>query len=89
MSIKINYNNKTIEYKIYENRETKAYFVKISEETRIPIEIVKDALEEQFNIKIAKYGKAMQREYTDNHFLNEPNKPYYYYYFTPENNERS
>ena len=52
MTIKINYNDKTIEYEVWQHPETKAYFVNMTEETRIPIEIVKDALEEQFNIKI-------------------------------------
>ena len=50
MSIRINYNDKTFEYEVWQHPKIKAYFVDMTEETRIPIRIVKDELEKQFDI---------------------------------------
>lgn len=47
MNIKIDYKNKTTEYEVWQHPESKAYFVDMTEETRIPIEIVKEALEKK------------------------------------------
>lgn len=83
MRITINYNDKTFEYEVWQNPETKVYFVDMTEETRVPIEIVKDALEEQFNIKIIKYTENLPREYDKNHPFKKSGE--FSYYFVPEN----
>lgn len=87
MTIKINYNDKTIEYEVWQHPETKAYFVNMTEETRIPIEIVKDALEEQFNIKITKYTETLPRKYAENHPFQKSGNCNYY--FVPENDQEN
>jgi hypothetical protein len=87
MTIKINYNDKIIEYEIWQNPETKVYFVNMTEATRIPIEIVKNALEEIFNIKITKYTETLPREYAKNHPLKKSGD--FCYYFMPENGQEN
>lgn len=87
MTIKINYNGKTFEYEVWQDSETTTYFVNITEETRIPIEIVKDALEEQFSIKITKYNQTLPREYTENHPFQKSGNCNYY--FVPKNDQEN
>lgn len=83
MRITINYNDKTFEYEVWQHPKTNAYFVDMTEETRIPIEIVKDALEEQFNIKITKYTENLPRKYKESHPFKKSGE--FNYYFVPEN----
>lgn len=83
MTLKINYNDKTVEYEVWQNPDTKTYFVVITEETRIPIEIVKNELEEQFNTKIIKYTENLPRKYKENHPFKKLGA--FSYCFVPEN----
>ena len=68
MNIKIDYKNKTTEYEVWQHPESKACFVDMTEETRIPIEIVKEALEKKFNIKISKYHETGHRAYARDNY---------------------
>ena len=81
MSIKINYKDKTIEYEVWQHPECKAYFVDLTDESEIPIEIVKDALEEKFNIKIKSYRKTGHKSYEKDNYRDSNE---FCYYFVPE-----
>lgn len=85
MSIKINYNDKTYEYEVWQHPETKAYFVKITEETRIPIEIVKDELEKILKVKITKYTETPPRAYAESHPFKKSGE--FSYYFVSKNGQ--
>ncbi len=85
MFIIINYNQESFKYEVWQHPKTKAYFVDMTEETRIPIEIVKDALEEQFNIKIITYTENPPREYAESHPFKKSGE--FSYYFVPENGQ--
>lgn len=85
MSIRINYNEKTFEYEVWQHPKTKAYFVDMTEETRIPIRIVKDELEKQFDIKITTYTENPPREYAKSHPFRKSGE--FSYYFVPKNGQ--
>ena len=73
--IKFNYNQKSYNLKTTWNQDKTAIYVDFKEEDRIPIDIVKEALEETFNIEIVSYTDNLHARETDTH---EPIKFIYY-----------
>lgn len=79
--LKINYNQDIYEYNVLVLQNEKIYFVELTDERKIPITIVKDALEEKFNIKINSYAENGHKCYAKDNYV-ESNE--FSYYFSTE-----
>ena len=79
--LKINYNDKTYSYNVFIHPDKNLYAVKLTDDNAIPIEIIKDVLEEQYNIKIKQYNKGCNISYEKENFVESGE---FFYYFKVE-----
>ena len=76
--LKVNYNGSSFEYEVWVHPDGNAYFVELTDETFVPIEIVKDALEEKFNIQIKSYCVNGHKRYAKDNFAESNEFTYYF-----------
>ena len=76
--LKINYNENTYEYKVWKHPELNSYFVELTDETTIPIEIVKEAIEEFYNIEIKSYCVNGHKRYAKDNYKESNEFTYYF-----------
>lgn len=73
---KINYNQKGYELSVWKSSEREFYMVDMNDKIDVPIDIVKDALENFFNIKIKQYAKGGYKRYAKDNY--QPSKNFSY-----------
>ena len=76
--IKVNYKGNSFEYKVWIHPDNNAYFVELTDETYAPIEIIKDALENFYDIKIQSFCENGHKSYEVDNYT-ESNKFTYYF----------
>lgn len=76
--LKINYNNKINKYDVFIHPNKKLYAVTLTDNNKIPIEIIKNALEEQYNIKIKCYNQSPNKRYSKYKFKESNEFSYYF-----------
>lgn len=66
--LKINYNQTRYELHVWKSSERELYIVDMQDNIDIPIEIIKDALEDFFNIEIKQYARSGYKAYAKDNY---------------------
>ena len=83
---KINYNQKRYELPVWKSSEREFYIVDMQDNIDIPIEIIKDALEDFFKIKINQYARGGYKAYAKDNY--EPSNEFSYIFSSEEKDEK-
>lgn len=76
--LKITYNDITFDYYVWEHPTKEIYFVDLRDETRIPIEVVKDELEKLYDVKIQSYCETGYKRYAKDNYAESKEFSYYF-----------
>ena len=80
--LKGNWNGNVFELSVWKSSENNSYIVDLNDNVSIPIEIVKDALEDFLNIEIKQYSKGGHKRYAKDNF--EPSNEFSYWFSCEE-----